>query len=125
MRTSTATAPWPSSVGASLPALGLVLALGACSSRSESVCENAGGSCHTSMPDGCLNYVVGHTGAYSCSPASSVCCLPLSFSACEEGGGKCVTVGACPSGNIGNPATYSCGAGVPLACCLPNADRGP
>ena len=103
----------------------LTLALHACSSKNESGCENAGGSCHVSMPDGCLSYVVGHTGSYACSSVSLVCCLPLSFTACEEGGGKCVAVGACLSGNIGNPAKFSCGAGVPLACCLPVADRGP
>ena len=70
------------------------------------------------LPDFC-----GESGWYAdgvcddfCSEPDPDCATP-----CAAAGGECIGVypGSCADGVIGDGATYSCGDGVGVMCCLP------
>ena len=48
-------------------------------------------------------------------------CVPKAPNACEAAGGSCVGLApsSCPGGTWGDAATYSCGGGIGVGCCLP------
>ena len=89
----------------------------------KSDCEKAGGTCEQPTPGGCLGLYSPNSGGYSCG--SGFCCLPLRYSPCESGGGKCVQHGTCTSAIGAGTSQYVCSnSGGGFDCCLPFTDGG-